>query len=82
MAGAGFVYYSSDYVFDGVDGPFGEDDAPRPISVYGKSKHEGEQAVDMTLKNKRFCDQELSGDTERLIQGRTPRLPRIARFIG
>ena len=45
MAGAGFVYYSSDYVFDGVDGPFGEDDAPQPISVYGKSKHEGEQAV-------------------------------------
>ena len=43
--GAGFVYYSSDYVFDGVAGPFGEDDTPRPQSVYGRSKHEGEQAV-------------------------------------
>jgi dTDP-4-dehydrorhamnose reductase len=44
-AGAGFVFYSSDYVFDGVAGPFGEDDTPRPHSVYGRSKHEGEQAV-------------------------------------
>jgi dTDP-4-dehydrorhamnose reductase len=44
-AGAGFVFYSSDYVFDGVGGPFGEVDAPRPLSVYGRSKWEGEQAV-------------------------------------
>ena len=43
--GAGFVYYSTDYVFDGKGGPFGEDDAPRPLCVYGRSKHEGEQAV-------------------------------------
>jgi len=43
--GAGFVYYSSDYVFDGVGGPFGEDHAPHPLCVYGRSKHEGEQAV-------------------------------------
>ncbi len=43
--GAVFVYYSSDYVFDGVGGPFGEDHAPHPLCVYGRSKHEGEQAV-------------------------------------
>jgi len=43
--GAGFIYYSSDYVFDAKGGPFGEDDMPRPLSVYGRSKHEGEQAV-------------------------------------
>jgi dTDP-4-dehydrorhamnose reductase len=43
--GAGFVYYSTDYVFDGKGGPFGEGDPPRPLCVYGKSKHEGEQAV-------------------------------------
>ncbi len=44
-ADAGFVFYSTDYVFDGVAGPFGEDDTPRPQSVYGRSKHEGERAV-------------------------------------
>ena len=42
---AGFVYYSTDYVFDGKGGPFGEDDPPRPLCVYGLSKHAGEQAV-------------------------------------
>ena len=44
-AGAGFVYYSSDYVFDGVGGPYAEDAVPRPLGVYGQSKWEGEQAV-------------------------------------
>jgi dTDP-4-dehydrorhamnose reductase len=43
--GAGFVFYSSDYVFDGVGGPFSEKEAPRPLCVYGRSKWEGEQAV-------------------------------------
>jgi dTDP-4-dehydrorhamnose reductase len=44
-AGAGFVFYSSDYVFDGVGGPFAESDTARPLSVYGRSKREGEQVV-------------------------------------
>lgn len=43
--GAPLVFYSSDYVFDGVGGPFAESAAPRPLSVYGRSKREGEQAV-------------------------------------
>ena len=42
-AGAGFVYYSSDYVFDGVGGPYAEEARPRPLGVYGQSKWEGER---------------------------------------
>jgi len=44
-AGAGFVFYSTDYVFNGEAGPYGEDDPPRPLSIYGRSKWEGERAV-------------------------------------
>lgn len=41
--GAFFLYISSDYVFDGRNPPYGEDDAPNPLNVYGRSKLEGER---------------------------------------
>jgi dTDP-4-dehydrorhamnose reductase len=45
-AGALFVHYSSDYVFDGCkDGPYTEDDPPCPLNVYGHSKLAGETAI-------------------------------------
>ena len=37
------VYISTDYVFDGVDGPYKETDAVHPISVYAEHKLEAEQ---------------------------------------
>jgi dTDP-4-dehydrorhamnose reductase len=46
--GAWLLFVSSDQVFDGepADGArYGEDDAPRPVNVYGRTKLEGEGAV-------------------------------------
>lgn len=40
---ARFVYISTDYVFDGTDGPYEEDDKVNPLSIYGKHKLEAEQ---------------------------------------
>lgn len=44
-AGAGFVFFSTEYVFDGEQGPYAEEDPARPLSLYGRSKWEGEQGV-------------------------------------
>ena len=43
--GAVLVFYSSEYVFDGEDGPYREADPPRPISVYGQTKRDAERVI-------------------------------------
>ena len=47
--GALVVHFSTDYVFDGEKaGAYTEEDLPRPINVYGKSKLAGERALAAT----------------------------------
>ena len=50
--GAWLVHYSSDYVFNGSgQQPWREGDTPHPLSVYGKTKLEGEQLAASTPKH-------------------------------
>ena len=45
--GAVLVHFSTDYVFDGKKNtPYIETEIPNPLSIYGKSKLEGEQFVE------------------------------------
>lgn len=37
-----FILISTDYVFDGKNPPYKEDDTPNPLQAYGKSKYEAE----------------------------------------
>lgn len=43
--GSRVVFYSSDYVFDGRNGPYVEGDSPNPISEYGRQKLAAEEVL-------------------------------------
>lgn len=40
-----FIFLSTDFIFDGAEGPYREEDKAAPLSIYGHSKLEGEQLV-------------------------------------
>ena len=40
-----FIQISSDYVFDGISGPYAEDDHTFPVNYYGKTKLEAENML-------------------------------------
>jgi len=39
------IHLSTDFVFDGEDGPYKEEDKPNPLSYYGESKYEAEKLL-------------------------------------
>ena len=43
------VFFSTDYIFDGREGPYGETDEPNPINVYGESKLAAERIISESL---------------------------------
>ena len=53
--GARFVALSTDYVFDGSSGPYGEDDAPNPRGVYARTKRAGEEAALLLASDRAVC---------------------------
>jgi len=55
LAGVKLVHYSSDSIFDGgKTAPYVESDKPGPLGFYGKTKLEGEQAIQSELPAKDF----------------------------
>ena len=43
--GAHLIHVSTDFIFDGNDGPYKEDDIPCPLSYYGQSKLDSENIL-------------------------------------
>jgi dTDP-4-dehydrorhamnose reductase len=54
-----FIYISTDYVFNGERGFYGEEDIPAPVNYYGLTKLLGEVAVKTLLNNS--CIVRVSG---------------------
>jgi dTDP-4-dehydrorhamnose reductase len=47
--GARYVFFSTDYVFNGASGPYREDAPPDPPNVYGRHKLEAERLIAETI---------------------------------
>lgn len=60
------VFISTDYIFDGLNGPYDEDAQVRPISVYGQHKWQAEQLIAQSqLEHIIIRVTNLYGDEER-----------------
>ncbi len=49
--GAQLIHLSTDFIFDGQNGPYSEEDEPAPLSFYGQSKLDGENMVKKYAKS-------------------------------
>jgi len=47
--GTFLTFYSTDYIFNGKEGPYSEEAKPDPINFYGKTKLEAEQIIQKEL---------------------------------
>lgn len=47
---AHFIHLSTDFIFDGKNGPYKEEDEPNPLSFYGHSKLKGEEIIKAKCK--------------------------------
>jgi dTDP-4-dehydrorhamnose reductase len=52
--GAHFIYFSTDYVFDGQNGPYVEESPTHPLSVYGQAKRDAELALTEALGDRQL----------------------------
>jgi len=48
--GSKLIYFSSDYIFDGVSGPYDETDSANPICEYGRQKLAAEHYISLFAK--------------------------------
>lgn len=79
------VHYSTDYVFDGTkNSPYVETDTPNPLSVYGHTKLEGEQAIaasgcaNLVLRTSWVYSMRLGGFVTKVLQwARTQEIMRV-----
>lgn len=51
VSGAKLVFISTDYIFDGMSGPYPEEATPNPLNIYGKHKLEAEKLIQRVLTN-------------------------------
>ena len=71
-AGAALVAVSTDYVFPGTGGPYGEDDPTDPIQAYGRTKLAGERLAELESRIAFFQQARRSnGDAELPENSRT-----------
>ena len=78
------IYISTDYIFDGQSGPYTEEAAPNPISIYGWSKLGGELVlrnrpnaliVRTTILFDQFSNNFVTAVIKRLLSGETVTAP-------
>lgn len=78
------IHISTDYIFDGVSGPYTEDAKPNPISIYGWSKLGGELAlrdrpesliVRTTILFDKYSYNFVTSVIQRLVNGETVTAP-------